>query len=225
MVARWDWDGTQQYIVIKCGDQWCEIGPPSGFGTSQRSWANDVRNRPGAANLQNFEPPTPQAHRIIEVKGWYDEQRLAVQTPGVGMVPAKEPALAIPHPGLESYTIDRFDQHEWFPSALVVLPPGLGAYAAKRNWREGVNRVYLCSGSSEECTIPVQDVPACKPGWASNDNREWWAKTVSSSSDTAYQCVTRCEQNMEIPGTVRWRWEEEDEKLWIRCATGCCAVN
>lgn len=223
-VARWDWDGTQQYIVIKCGDQWCEIGPRDGFGASHRSWAHDVRNQPGGANLQDFEPPTPQAHRVIEVKGWFDEQRLAVQAPGVGMVPAKGPALAVPHPRLGSYDINTF-QHRWLPSALVVLPPGMSGYVSKRNWAEGVNRVYLCSGSSDECNIPSAETPKCQPEWASNDGRDWWAKTVSSSEDVKYQCVTRCEQNLEIPGTVRWRWEEQDEKLWVRCATGCCAVN
>jgi len=226
-VARWDWDGTQQYIGIKCGDQWCEIGPQGGFATSSRSWANDVLNQPGAANLQEFAPTTPNdpANRVVEVKGWFDEQRLAVPSGGGGMLPASRPALAIPHPRLGLYDIPYFEQHDWLPSALVVLPPGLDGYITKRNWAAGVNRVYLCSGSPEECKIPSAEAPMCQPEWASNDNREWWAKTVSSSEDVKYQCVTRCEQNLEIPGTVRWRWEEQDEKLWIRCATGCCAVN
>jgi hypothetical protein len=28
-----------------------------------------------------------------------------------------------------------------------------------------------------------------------------------------------------IPGTARWFWVRRDEKLWMRCAQGCCTIN
>ena len=30
---------------------------------------------------------------------------------------------------------------------------------------------------------------------------------------------------VDIPGTARWKWDEDDEKLWVRCPQGCCTVN
>jgi hypothetical protein len=87
-VARWDWDAKNnvQYIGIRCGDQWCEIGPP-GFITSPAL--------PVPAGVNGTDT------RVYLIKGWYDRQLLA--EPGTDpAVPSKTIGVIVPHYKLPS---------------------------------------------------------------------------------------------------------------------------
>jgi len=221
-VARWDWDRNKQlqFIGIKCGNEWCEIGP-KGFGQSPDHKWDEFQNLPGKENLPSQAELPPGRLR----KGWYDEQRLAIKD-GQDLVPADEPAIAIPHPALNRHNNPVWYENHWRPAAFVILPTDLQGYDAKnKNWKKGVNRVSLCWESKTDGCIPDAEKPVCKDDWKSDDGRAWWAKTKSSGNNEEYGCVKRCERDQPVPGTVRWRWQEDDEKLWIRCATGCCTIN
>ncbi|MEJ2240440.1 MAG: hypothetical protein P8X82_19285 [Gemmatimonadales bacterium] len=65
--ARIDWDPwhEQHYFGLRCGTAWCEVGDPTSFGTSntQELHAQDL---------------TDKARGTVLVKGWYDEQFLAI---------------------------------------------------------------------------------------------------------------------------------------------------
>jgi hypothetical protein len=50
--GRWMWDGHNQYIGIRCGSGWCEMGKP-GF------------------------TPTARISHVEDIPGWYDEQLLS----------------------------------------------------------------------------------------------------------------------------------------------------
>ena len=68
-VARWDWDATNevQYIGIKCGAAWCEIGQQS------------LVPSPALA----ASPTDPRGlKRVRSIKGWYDQQALAFENAG-----------------------------------------------------------------------------------------------------------------------------------------------
>src|SRR6185295_11680520 len=72
-VARWEWDAARkvQYIGLRCGIDWCNIGPASPGGAALFTPADPY-----------IAPPTTgapmAADRVRAVKGWYDQQRLAL---------------------------------------------------------------------------------------------------------------------------------------------------
>jgi len=207
-VARWDWADTSHFIGIKCGNEWCEIGH-QGFGQS---------------GDQDWPPGAGQTGKVR--KAWYDEERLAVTNPASNtLVPAAKLATAFPHPQLTARDID-FYKGKFQLAALVKLEEDLPEYQNQKNWHRGVNRVSLCwdNGNPKEDCFTKDEDSAKKPSacQADPDARTWYSKTTSPGGNVTYKCVTRCDRDTPIPGTVRWRWLENDQKLWIRCATGCC---
>ncbi len=228
-VARWDWakDKAQQIIGIRCGDEWCEIGPKGFKHSPDREWEHFTGMAGG--NELDKELKISNAKGRIR-KGRYDEQRLAIMTlpPGATdsvLEPADDPATAIPHPALNKHNDPKHYKGNFKPAAFVILRKHLPAYDSK-NWQEGVNKISLCwdSAGSKDCfKKDPTEKPTCQPEVP--NGRTWYAETKSSKGEETYGCVKRCERTEWVPGTVRWRWQERDEKLWIRCATGCCTVN
>src|SRR6266516_3393250 len=84
-VARWDWDpehGTQ-YIGIKCGAAWCEVGG-TGFKPS-----NPLLSGPPSVPVPGLPATAIEQQRVYQIKGWYDWQRLAVRSStGSDLVPS-----------------------------------------------------------------------------------------------------------------------------------------
>jgi hypothetical protein len=82
-VARWDWDAENrvQYIGIRCGDRWCEIGP-RGFKPSPAL--------PVPAGVHGKDA------RVYLIKGWYDRQLLA-QPGSDPAVPSNTIGVIVPH--------------------------------------------------------------------------------------------------------------------------------
>ncbi|HSM15503.1 MAG TPA: hypothetical protein VK845_00725 [Gemmatimonadales bacterium] len=208
-VARWDFADTSQFIGIRCGkEEWCEIGH-QGFGQSgDQDWP------PGAGQ-------TGKAHKAL-----YDEERLAVRDPVSNkLVRAATLATAFPHPRLEERKVDYY-KGKFKLAALVKLQEDLPEYQNQKNWHKGVNRVSLCwdNGNPKENCFGKDEDSTKKPSacQADPDARTWYSKTSSPGGNVTYKCVKRCDRNIPIPGTVRFRWLESDQQLWIRCATGCC---
>src|SRR5206468_1154732 len=116
-VARWDWDAVhrQQYIGIKCGAAWCEIGD-SGFVPS-----------PGVTSPPTFDPVpgvtvSPEAiKRTWRVKGWYDEQLVPVETETGSSQPSNVMATFIPSPALGRIEFQGKLQGQWVQVAVVAL--------------------------------------------------------------------------------------------------------
>lgn len=239
-VTRWDWDPKHkvQYIGIKCGAAWCEVGD-SGFTPS--------RVYHGAP--PHFDPvpgvtitPAMKA-RVTEIKGWYDEQVLARVVPGQGVRRGPAHGFVIPSPALD---------------ALSSLPTGIGLQVYKDQWvnvgsamlsrdygkwnfKKGENRIWFCSGTATSCRVPPKGLPAspsttslasCDPDGIGN---QWWAKIVNPAR-TQYVCVKRTDHSQQLhdwmkanpkysvklPGAARWRWLKNDEGNWLSCPGGCC---
>jgi hypothetical protein len=216
-VARWDWDSVtaQHYISVMCGAGFCEIGN-QGFQSSRH-------HSVGTPSYQN---------RVVEIKGWYDEQRLATDGPSMIV------GTAMPHPDLDQATVADF-LGKWDTTARVALPAVNEMYSSTYNFSQaslgipaqtaGLNTIEMCAETNGECNVP-SPAPSCP--FPAQDTM-WWARITpptppSGVSPTPmYKCVLRRghpKVNKHIPGAVRWRWLANDETTWMRCDQGCCQV-
>ncbi len=223
-VARWDYDPRtrQQYIGMKCGLAWCEIGSAS-FNPNPRY--------PGPF-------PDPGEAKVVHIKGWYDEQYLAVDSAGM-LVPSRLKGTLIPHPRLDTYTFDNFDRI-WAPVAYVALdggtPQDYAHYKAKHNLEQArvgnslqtLNEIALCRGIEAVCGVPAGSSPKCTSPPEDAAGVRWWGRVRAVSGSVVYKCITReAHENMgfHVPGTARWRWVLKDETTWTRCIEGCCEMD
>lgn len=221
-VARWDWDSVhhQQYIGIKCGAAWCEVGP-DGFA-------------PSAPYL----PPSgmsPKEQRVYLVKGWYDEQFLSPAGGSHDANPTTIKGTIIPDPKLGDYTTPAEFAGKWIRVAEVMLSQSAPDYKRKFNFDAGhlfqrTNTIYLCYGTRLECFgartfIFWWAYPTCKNG------KGWWERTVAVDGRIMHTCEVRrpnTDPTLDrgdaptVPGTTRWRWQANDETTWKRCLQGCC---
>src|SRR5574341_1766586 len=221
-VGRWDRDSTtgRYYAGLRCRAAWCEIGP-EGFHPS---------------NGYTVASATALLRRTFEIKGWYDEQYLAVPS-GNDVVPGPVKGTAFPDPALDALKLSDYDATTWIPVAYTVLHGGPGPYKDKLNFEAGavpgvMNTVQFCHGDKDDL---VKSKERCLPeAWRSKltcgpatGEGEWWAMITSAAQkDTVYRCVTfRGHPGIVMPGTVRWRWLASDETIWVRCTEGCCQVN
>jgi hypothetical protein len=190
-VARWDWDQQHRrnYIGVKCLDGWCEIS---------------------AGPLQP-SPVYEGQHYTEVVKGWYDEQLLAVPD-AAGRLQPLVPARIVPAPRLDTLTERHYTCREpcaerdgWVRVATVHLGPSPSDhYRTKLNFTPGANQMFLRRRA--------------------RDGREvWQTRIISAAGDTAYRRTLRvAHPNHPMPATARWHWREDDELSWVRCALGCC---
>ena len=224
-VARWDWDPAhgEQYIGIKCGVAWCEVG------SQQFAPASALTAGPSFDPITGFTTTTG-TDQVYAIKGWYDEQQLAVPAAAGGVQPGAVHGVIIPNPVLGQLNqATDFHPTSSKPWVHVATANVTGPYSSKLHLRNGDNKIYLCYGTAIECHVPGP-VPTCPP----SADGKWWAKIESPywlwpfwlSHKATYRCVTqRPHPSVKIPGTVRWRWTVDDETGWIRCTNGCCQVN
>lgn len=237
-VTRWDWDPElkQQYIGIRCGDEWCEIGHTrmvqsrNALSTGVTPARLDAAAPVGITNMQEGKGTDREKLRVVGVKGWYDEQFLDTIANG-------KPALTniagtvIPHPALERAGL--FQPGEWRPSAFMSVTAD---YPGKVPLKAGLSTMYLCKEYAGECQVPAAPAApaptACpqEPPSSTTPNAQparWWAKIVSENGEVRYHCITRrSHSGRAIPAAAaRWNWNEMDAKTWVACEGGCCTVN
>ena len=252
-VARWDWDsvGSVQYLGIKCGAAWCEVGPP-GFHPSA----------PYGGPLGTFHPVSTillsgqQQQRVTNIKGWYDAQVLDNVVNGT-QVPGHVHGVIIPSPWSE------FLPSDLPPFSASVLPAGYKVFKDtwvhmanvyldgdyKWNLSQGVNQIWVCLevGATGGCGVPLNQPPLWPPWHRALNSCDkdddintvvWWAKIVRADGKPMFRCVKRRGHGQKlvawnttaaaadvfaaIPGTARWRWILDDAGEWSKCETGCC---
>ncbi len=228
-VARWDYDtvSQQQYVGIKCFSAWCEIGP-KGFTSSSGLVA-----RPGVGGGER---------RVIENKGWYDQQYLAITDATGKAVPSRLKGTVIPDPNLglrgPGQAPGKYAEG-WQPVAYVGFDTAGAGDAAVAQYRskfgfepsgvtelKEMNRLELCYGTRRHCGVktPPSSVLCAKGKWWT---RKWWVKLVPPGDGTPkYRCITRRLHDvaLAVPHTARWRWLVDDETVWEECTQGCCEV-
>jgi len=230
-VARWDWDRVhkKQYIGIKCGTAWCEVGeigftPSAGFP------------EPGG--------PSQKLRRTRLIKGWYDQQFLATISAGK-TTPSRIRGTIFPDSGLGDYdtlvVFKRANPGHWRRVAQVSLeapatltPEDVAVITQYKNNLNldatvaggKLNTISLCHGTKSEC-VPGASASAVGP---CDGDEMWWAEIESTHgpTDRVYKCVVRRAHDhlgFLVPGTARWRWLASDEITWKRCDNGCCEIN
>jgi hypothetical protein len=255
-VTRWEWNdrGRHQTIGLRCGTEWCIVGRRVNFGASRQHRVNEW-----PAALPPNAPATPDwlqlKARVIEIRGWYDEQRLA--PPEMNPSQASDlRALVVPDPRLRTYQQADFQNYTWQPAAYVVMPAAnsepartaLAGYRQKFNFETGWNMILLCAGQPRDC-LPALTLPpnirmpaggfslTCRPVTASESGmpgERWTAVVISHRGTVRPLCVTRRmypvvsampSLSTAGPGTARWRWRVDDEPVWVSCLGGCCEVE
>lgn len=240
-VARWDWDtlANTQVIGFKCASAWCEVGA---YGSEVRTADNLLaRLGPAGASALAGAIGVPSLTRVLTVKGWYDEQRLAPPdaTWGSGApdpMPMDLRGTLIPVGTLERMKVGDFGAH-WRVVAAVLLDQFSPEYRAKYNYlpMEGTGRVTTISLCQErDGTRACPEVPnavrakaACGPEAGTTPPLLWWARTEATDGTMRYWCMVRRGHSGgdDVPGTARWRWLADDETTWARCDRGCCTTQ
>jgi hypothetical protein len=237
-VARWDRDPRSgwQYIGLRCGGYWCEIGRRGGYDSSKR--------------YDDAALATPKPRRNFRIPGYYDEQALAVATPGGPLRPFAGLGTLIPAPDLFAYNALTTPPPagQWVEVAWVYMEPNAADYGTKFNFvgaplgppnkppTAEKARVSLCRGDATTC-FPADPVAffaprACSesepaPGWPATAKSRWYARVDHPTQGARYFCVVYRPHphGFSVPAVVRWRWRDDDETMWVSCPAGCCEVN
>lgn len=246
--ARWDRDtvNNQYFVGVACGDGWCEVGA----GKSGRAFSPP----PPYSTLVTGGPnPGPGQQRVLGIKGWYDEQFLAVIDAAGVIKPSRVKGTFIPDPNLATYDDAAF-QARWQKTGYVGFssmtsdPTAEAYYKAKFGLLpvqvslplNKMNMLYMCHGSMSDCHIPNRTELTCKvSGWERFQTRwlgkeQWWVRVIGpppvagAPTSTSHRCVIRRPFPTSVTSaaaTARWRWLATDETGWEECTQGCCEIQ
>jgi hypothetical protein len=210
-VARWDWDGTnsEQYIGIKCGAAWCEIGKP-GFDSS------DPIPVPSGA--------TAGERKVRLIKGWHDRQFLAMKR-GTVLFPSQVMGVLIPDPNLGEYSRVSHKGDERPTVATVLLMSSLPEDRAVLDAYE--KKYHIDTPGAKGPMVMRIRLKKGDDQVAKHDDE--WEATIRNPNN-----VFNKEENRKLTyhggtslklGIVRWRWLPTDEGTWVRCSEGCCEMT
>ena len=209
--------GGRTLIGLKCANRWCVIGP-RGFRDVPRSAHAEVGALTGKAQGT--------------VKGWFDDQVLGEPDgsapPGIHR---KVRASAIPDPGLGSLHVADFvvglneEKYQvvgktYFPTE----PPAHSKYAMEFGFHQDENVVAL------RAEIRTSTTPGKK-------DTVWFARVTNAKANTRKEDIPTLRTDhhrltpagepvlASVPATMRWRWFDQDEDLWVECDIGCCLIG
>ncbi len=164
------------------------------------------------------------------VKGWFDDQVLGIpDASGKYHIHRQMRAAAIPDPNLGNLTMDNFinptgpDKYQTvglddFPDAV----PRSSKYFQVFGFSQGINFVAMRA-----------EVHALSPA---KTDTVWFTRVINANGDTTVNIPTRRMDHsqyfssvygdrVKIPATMRWRWSDKDEDLWVECVGGCCLAG
>lgn len=214
-VARWEWDAQElhHFIGIKCGTGWCEVA-----GGSE---PQGVRP-PAAAPIPGVKR-AGHPDRVKRVKGWFDQQQLAVATAS-SLQPGPVGTI-YPHPDLANVDFHKFGSG-WVDAGQVQLEGTQSYTSGKLRLEPGLTLIALCQDKAGNCAGAPRGRCAPSPGTSSESSATWYARLTSPRDSVYYACITKEQHpNVTIPATARWRWSASDETIWVRCTNGCCTVS
>lgn len=240
--ARWDWDpaDSEQYIGVKCGAAWCQVGK-FGFDTSASYSGPPLKFKPiGGGTVTKAE-----SLRVTAIRGWYDEQLLDESEGGLS-VPSGQQGFLIPNPDLDKLKAEP-DPYlsQWVQVGFAVIQGGY----YKWNYHHHVNQILLCHGSADNCQVSgiVQNQPAESPSTTRpKDCTTGWLAAVGPATagplpSGKFKLFCLRETNHQhalddlnsrypnvissIPATARWRWLLKDAGSWFGCYTASCCTK
>jgi hypothetical protein len=165
----------------------------------------------GAMPVRSAHHGMEPRKREWEVLGWSDAQHLAVFASGSTQpVYGKDmQASIVPDKGARLTSIEKFEGN-WVKAATVVFSddPRASKYETSWGFAEGRNQILI------------------------RKDGNLWSGRVKHHNGLS--CLLGCTKDVIVkrhphqtmpPATARFRWEEHDEGLWVRCADGCCKVS
>jgi len=233
-VARWDWDPRrgEQYVGIACPSGWCEL-----YGENA--------NQPAAhTSSPSYQVPSGlhvpgHAGRVVRQKGWYDEEYLASTTPTSGKPPVLDGAGAFgtvfPVPELKGRSISDYPPGKFVPVGWISINTVSSGYRGKYGFslntappqRPDVNALSLClDDGSNACKAKPRYT--CSPQSNLPNGHLFYARLGSGPDDPHATdfCVDFIgTPGVSTPGTVRWRWLDDDQTIWVSCPAGCCQIQ
>jgi hypothetical protein len=191
--------GAQPFFGVKCGEAWCMIMP----------------NGAQAAATPHEGMMTDGRQWVV--RGWHDAQHLAVQTARGTIALSQEiVGTAAPGPGAS------FDEESAFENGFVHAStihfrkaPNHTKYKDSWKFREGVNEIFIVKQPNTD-------------EWAGRIYTSGWLCSLFKGSSGCYRDLHVAKDphhGVTIPATSRFRWDERDEGVWVRCADGCCKVS
>jgi hypothetical protein len=186
-VARFsEAQGGQPLLSTKCVRGWCEIGPSAFLSKAA------------------LIPVTVASARETRVKGWHDEQQLAVDAGGGVMLPGPY-ATVRPVRNLEGRSAASF-RSQWVRVATIHFSTAPTAGTTYANWglRAGSNHLDLILFEGR-----------------------WVGRIVRADGSIRYwpHVQRHVHHDAPVPGTARFRWTAADEGVWVLCGQACCLVD
>jgi hypothetical protein len=235
-VARWNWDEAHkwQYIGIRCGTEWCEIGPPhfvpsnnaQNIGMTVAKLKSITRPIPGIGSAADPRGRPAEILRVVSVSGWYDQQELDLTNPGGKPRPARSTGTVFPHPALARAP---FTPGKWTPVAYIDASAN---YTGKVPLTTGISQVSLCPERAPgECAGTTGMTCAPEPFDPADPTAPlytWWTQIEHEKGSKQVYCAKRRRHHgMAIPAAAaRWNWNELDAKTWTLCGSpACCTGN
>ena len=210
-------------IGVRCGNFWCAVGPPNAVeptGAGRRLAASAHDGQPGYNNA------------AARVKGWFDDQVLGVPDNNPSYkIHRQVRASAVPNPNLASLTVNQFKVatgvETYRPVGRVFFataPDTASKYVKVFGFSQGTNDIALRAEINPSPTIPGKQ------------DTVWFTQVVNAQGTRTNDILTRrmdhraylstvFGEKFKIPGTMRWRWSDGDEDLWIECDVGCCLAG
>jgi hypothetical protein len=205
--ARWDWDRErgEQYIGLKCGAAWCEVGR-GGFQPSTKH---------GSAIAAGPDK------KLFSIPGWYDEQQLATYiAPGQPMRLSAAIGVVVPYPHLDTLSLPHLSQGQYVPAWRVYLSEDDSSYKQKY----GFTKAWP-PGGADANIVSLQYKPDQQTMTALVDPADGSATRTKNVFRHDHDMIRRSGESFLIPGTTRWRWIAQDETTWGKCDYGCCSLD
>jgi len=206
-------------VGVKCGPSWCVVGP-RGFRDVPPSAHEHVVGAP------NGIPNGAQAR----VRGWYDDQKLGVLdgTAQFGIIRGAR-ASAVPDAALGSLKVVDFMVPMNTQSYKIVgrvffpdEPPRDSKYATVFGFSKGVNVVAMRAEAHPVSTLN----PKPETVWYTQvTNSRGQVKNDILTDRMDHKAVFQAAGLPNPPATMRWRWFDSDEDLWVECDVGCCLAG
>jgi hypothetical protein len=142
-----------------------------------------------------------------------DSQRLHYMKNGVP-VPSTLIGTLRPFPYLEDIQDETVFHDVWVPIAVITI-----SGSDEEAEEQYIRKWNLPAADEMPRTIPVEIM--VRP----NQNPDKTKYYMRFGQQGGGRKITPMKATGHHPGTVRWRWSESDEGLWVPCPAGCCGDN
>lgn len=205
-VARFATDRQGNPILaFRCLNAFCEIG----VGSEKDVRKPDGLGRPNP-NIAQWDPAAadnPDQGRRQVIKGWHDEQTLAVRGADYRWRASDVTARITPIAGAAQY--DSADFHnQWRRVARILIVGAVPTASKYHKWglRTGVNHIeFQYDGAAGR----------------------WKAQLVRPDTPPVpWNTMVRIvHHDVAVPPIVRFRWTGADDGVWAPCGNACCKTD